>query len=117
MLARTMESTIRSAAPGTTVIALNGRLTLGNASQRVEWLIEDQIKQGNTKLILDMAEVSYLDSAGLGILMISSGRAQKAGGALRVARLTDRVREVLRLTHADEVLPVFDTVETAVAAD
>ncbi len=116
MLTRSMESTIRSAAPGLAVIALNGRLTLGNASQRVEWLIEDQIKQGNVKLVLDMAEVSYLDSAGLGILMISSGRAQKAGGALRVAGLTDRVREVLRLTHADEVLPVFDTVDAAVAA-
>lgn len=70
---------------------------------------------GWTKLVVDLANVSSIDSAGIGALISGLKRSREAGGDLRIACATPQPRLVLRLTSLTNVLPVYSTVEDALA--
>ena len=106
----------RKIEPDITVVELSGRLALGRESQRIETLFEELSKKGATKIVLDLSGVEYIDSAGIGMLALSSGKLKEAGGKLAVAAPEGRVLQMLNLTGMSSILKVCGTVDAAAAA-
>lgn len=100
----------------TAVFRLTGRMTLGMRLREVETKISDLVGQGIHKLILDLSGIEFLDSAGLGVLMILYGNMKVRGGQLRLVAPGARVLEVLKMTHTDAILPIDQNLEAALAA-
>ncbi|MGD0227636.1 MAG: STAS domain-containing protein [Terriglobia bacterium] len=99
---------------GVTVLQLIGRVTLGEESSQLRTKLKDLLSQGRTRLVLDLAEVTYIDSAGLGTLVAGFTSAQNQGANLKLANLTKRFNEQLHITKLVTVFDVFDDVEDAV---
>ncbi len=99
--------------PDITLLEFRGRIALGRESQRVETLVTDLIAKNQKKLVFDLSGVDYIDSAGIGILTFCFGSMKEAGGALRIANPTERVKKLLHFTHVDTFLVIFPTVEEA----
>ena len=111
-----LEIAEREMAPDITVVELAGRLALGRESQRIETLVDDLVKRGSTRVIFDMKGVEYMDSAGLGIIALASGRLKESGGSLAVVAPGGRVLELLNMTQISMIVKVCPTVEDAAAA-
>ena len=99
---------------GVTVLALSGRITLGEESNQLRTKIKDILGQGVKRLVLDLGNVSYIDSAGLGTLVAGYTSAQSQGASMKLANLTKRFREQLHITKLVTVFEVYDSVEGAV---
>jgi anti-sigma B factor antagonist len=99
--------------PDITVLALEGRLTLGRESQRLESQVAELKSANVRKLILDLSGVDYVDSAGLGIVTFCWATIKNAGGEMRIACPEGRVLQLLRFTRMISVLPVDSTREEA----
>jgi anti-sigma B factor antagonist len=98
---------------GVTVLQLSGRITLGEESSQLRTKIKDVLGQGKTRLVLDLAEVTYIDSAGLGTLVAGFTSAQNQGANMKLANLTKRFDELLHITKLVTVFDVYKTVEDA----
>lgn len=96
-----------------TILTLKGRLTLGESN-----LVRERISQlaaaGKSKVVVDLAGVDYIDSTGLGILVICFTSLKKAGGALKLVNPNKRNVELLLLTKLHTVFEVFMEVQEAV---
>jgi anti-sigma B factor antagonist len=99
---------------GVTVLQLSGRVTLGEGSNQLRTKLKDLLSQGKTRLVLDLAEVGYIDSAGLGTLVAGFTSAQNQGASLKLANLTKRFHEQLNITKLVTVFDVFDDTDAAV---
>ena len=99
--------------PDILVLKLRGRIAMGNASQELEMQTKELVEAGNKKIVFDMADLSYIDSTGLGILATCHGKLINAGGELRLAALVPMVANILQLTHMDRVLKIYPTVNDA----
>src|ERR1041384_7716672 len=102
--------------PDITVIELAGRLALGRESQRIEQLIDDLAKRGVLKVVLDMSKVEYIDSAGIGLVALASGKLREAGGRIGVVAPEGKVRSLLQMTQMDSIVTICRTLADAVAA-
>ena len=91
---------------GVLAIAPKGRLNLV-AAPVLRSLIRDRVAAGRKRIALDLAEVQFLDSSGLGAIIGSLKTAREVGGDVRLARATEPVLLVLRLTKVDRILPVY----------
>jgi anti-sigma B factor antagonist len=96
-----------------TVIDAVGRITLGEGASTFRDTIKDLIAKGNKKLLLNLAEVSYIDSSGIGELVSGFTTATNAGGQLKLVGLTKRVHDLLQIT---KLYTVFDVHETETSA-
>lgn len=105
-----------SSESGIEILKLNGRLTLGRELQHLEWTVEEIIKAQQNRVVLDMAGVSFIDSAGVGILIGCHGTLARAGGGLRLAAVTERVGEVFAVTRIDSILLIHPSADDAVKA-
>ncbi len=99
---------------GVTVLDLTGRVVLGEESNQLRTKLKDILSHGKTRLVLDLAEVTYIDSAGLGTLVAGFTSARNQGANLKLANLTKRFREQLNITKLVTVFDVFDSVQDAV---
>jgi len=99
---------------GVTVLALSGRITLGEESNQLRTKIKDVLGRGVKRLVLDLGNVSYIDSAGLGTLVAGYTSAQSQGASMKLANLTKRFREQLNITKLVTVFEVYDSVDDAV---
>ena len=99
---------------GVTVLQLAGRVTLGDESSQLRAKIKDALARGKAQLVLDLAEVTYIDSAGLGTLVAGYTSAQNQGASMKLANLTTKFREQLNITKLVTVFEVFDSVGGAV---
>ena len=99
---------------GTMVLTLSGRITLGDESSQLRTKIKDLLAQGKTRLVLDLADVGYIDSAGLGTLVAGYTSAQNQGASMKLANLTKKFREQLNITKLVTVFEVYDSLEEAV---
>ena len=100
--------------PNTAVLALSGRLMMGNDSRQVEWSIADLIQSGVNKVIFDLTGLDGIDSTGVGILVTSQAKLQRAAGNLRIAGVQPGiVHETLTMTHVDRLVPFFPTAQEA----
>ena len=98
---------------GIDILAIKGRLTAGESNPMREKIAE-LLAAGKAKIILDLAHVEYIDSTGLGGLVISYTQLKKAGGALKLMRLNRRNVELLALTRLHTVFEVFAEEQDAV---
>ena len=93
-------------AEGVTVLALKGRITVGEVTP-VREKITHLLAEGRNKIVLDLANVDYIDSTGLGNVVISYTQVQKTGGALKLLHLNKRNVELLALTRLHTIFEVF----------
>ncbi len=101
--------------PDIIVLEIAGRITLGTESKQLEWAIEKLLGEGQKKVIFDLGGVTNIDSTGIGIIVMSSGKMKKAGGELRVAAATAHVNDVLKMTNVDQIVILHPTTATAAA--
>jgi anti-sigma B factor antagonist len=99
---------------GVTVLVLTGRVTLGEESNQLRTTIKELLGKGKTRLVLDLAEVTYIDSAGLGTLVAGYTTARNQGATMRLANLTKKFHEQLNITKLVTVFEVYDSLEEAV---
>jgi anti-sigma B factor antagonist len=101
---------------GVTVIDLAGRVTLGEGSATLRTLIRESLGKGHSRILVNLAGVSYIDSSGLGEL-ISGYRAVKArGGELKLTSLSKKVNDLLQVTKLYTVFDVHQDEAAAVAS-
>ena len=101
---------------GVTVLELLGRVTLGEESNDLRTRIKDLLAQGKKRLVLDLGNVSYIDSAGLGTLVAGYTSSQNQGAGMKLANLTKKFHEQLNITKLVTVFEVFNSVEEAIAS-
>jgi anti-sigma B factor antagonist len=106
----------RQIEPGITLVELTGRFALGRESQRLEQIIDGLVNAGHTRAILNLTEVNYVDSAGIGLIALSGGRMKEAGGKLVVVAPSGRALEMLKMTQVNRIVAVCPTVDEAVNA-
>ena len=111
-----LEAELERLDPMTAVFRLTGRMTLGMRLREIESKISDAADDAVERLILDLSGVEFIDSAGLGVLMILYGNMQVRGGQLRLVAPVARVLDVLKLTHTDSILQIDGTLESALAS-
>ncbi len=92
---------------GVTVLDLSGKITLGEASGKLRGGVQDALSSSK-KILLNLADVNYIDSAGLGELVSAFTTVKNAGGELKLLNLTKKVRDLLVIT---KLLTVFDVKE------
>ncbi len=99
--------------PDIAVIEMTGRITMGSDSQKIEWGLSELLKDNQKKVIFDLTEVTFLDSSGIGILMMCHAKLKKAGGSLRIAGARGMVQETLELTSVHKIVRLYPTVAEA----
>ncbi len=99
-----------------TIVELSGKLALGRESQRIEPVVDELIKQGCKRVVVDLERVNYIDSAGIGMLALGAGKLKSAGCNVAFRAPEGRVLELLQLTQLIKVVTVCCTVEAAMAA-
>ena len=99
--------------PDIVLLEISGRITLGFECQDVEWAVEGLIRDGEKRVIFDLSGLSYVDSSGIGILVMCSGKMRAAGGELRLASLQPKVAELMKTTKLDLVFQLYPTAAAA----
>ena len=97
-----------------TVVDAAGRITLGEGASMFRDKIRDLATGGNKKLLLNLAEISYIDSSGIGELVSGFTTVTNQGGAVKLLNLTKRVQDLLQITKLYTVFEVFDDETKAV---
>jgi len=101
---------------GVSLVTLNGRIVLGEESTALREKLKGLIAGGNKKIVLNMAEIDYIDSSGLGALVAAHLSAQNAGASIRLCNLGKKFHEVMQLTKLLTVFDVYDTEAAAVGS-
>lgn len=91
-----------------TVVDCVGRITLGEGASTFRDTLRDLVTAGNKKLLLNMAEVSYIDSSGIGEMVSGYTSVSNQGGQVKLLNLTKRVKDLLQITKLYTVFEVFD---------
>jgi anti-sigma B factor antagonist len=95
------------------VVALDGRVVLGEESNALREKLKSLIAEGKKKIVLNMDNIKYIDSAGLGTLVAAHCSAKTKGASLRLCHLGSKFQEVLQIT---KLLTIFDVCVTEAAA-
>ncbi|MGH9572465.1 MAG: STAS domain-containing protein [Candidatus Acidiferrales bacterium] len=98
---------------GITVLDIEGRIVLGEESNSFREKVKGLLASGKKKIVLNLANVTYIDSAGLGTLVATFHSARSQGAALKLANLGSKFKEVLQVT---KLMTVFDTYDSEAAA-
>ena len=101
---------------GVSVEALDGRIVLGEESNALREKVKSLIAEGKKKIVLNMNNVTFIDSAGLGTLVALHHSAKSNGAQLKLSHLGTKFREVLQITKLLTVFDVYDTEAAAVAS-
>ena len=101
---------------GVSVVALDGRIVLGEESNALREKVKTLIGEGKKKVVLNMANVTFIDSAGLGTLVAAHHSAKSQGAALKLAHLGSKFQEVLQITKLLTVFDVYNTEAEAVSS-
>ena len=104
---------LKKVEPDIAVLEMTGRIIAGGDSHRIEWDLAELVKQDHKKVVFDLTEVTYLDSSGIGILMMCHAKLKKAGGVLHIAGARGIVEETLNLTSVNKIVPLYPTAAVA----
>lgn len=99
---------------GVAVVELSGRIVLGEESNALREQIKGLLAAGQKKIVLNLAEVSYIDSAGLGALVAAHHSARMQGASLKLANLGTKFQEILQVTKLITVFEVHDNEAAAI---
>ena len=91
------------------VLDLKGKVTLGEGDELLKDKVNSMVNQGHRKIILNLAQVPYIDSAGLGEIVRTYTTVSRQGGSLKLLGLTKRITDLLSIT---KLLTVFETYES-----
>jgi anti-sigma B factor antagonist len=108
--------TTQTREPGIVIVSITGRIALGVEKGQIEDAIVGALKEGVRKIVVDLAHVSYIDSAGVGIIAFCFGKASQLGARFTVAAADARVTDIFRITRLDQVVTFFPDVDSACAA-
>ena len=95
------------------ILDLNGRITLGEEAAALRDTIREQLESGKKNILLNLGEVTYIDSSGLGQLVGSFATVTSRGGQLKMVNLQKRLHELMQVT---KLITVFDTFTAEAAA-
>lgn len=101
---------------GVTILDLSGRITLGEGSVVLRDQIRDLLGKGEKKLLLNLGDVTYIDSSGIGELVSAFTTVRNQGGELKLLNLTKKVHDLLQITKLYTVFDVKDDETSAVKA-
>jgi len=101
---------------GVSVVQLSGRIVLGEESNSLREKLKSLIAEGKKKIVLNMADVKYIDSAGLGTLVAVHLGAKNQGASVRLCHLGDKFHEIMQMTKLLTVFDVYDTEAAAVSS-
>jgi|SRR5580765_464130 anti-sigma B factor antagonist len=101
---------------GVSVVELDGRIVLGDESNSVRERLKGLITGGKKKIVLNMSNIKYIDSAGLGALVAAHVSAKTQGASVRLCNLGQKFHEVLQVTRLLTVFDVYDTQAAAVSS-
>jgi anti-sigma B factor antagonist len=97
-----------------TVMDVSGRITLGEGSSTLRDALRDLAAKGHKKILLNLSDVNYIDSSGIGELVSGFTSISNLGGNLKLLGLTKRVKDLLQITKLYTVFEVFDEESTAI---
>lgn len=101
---------------GVTVLDLEGKIVLGEGDEALAEKIREVVARGDRKVLLNLAGVPYVDSAGLGELVRCHTRLVRADGNIKLLGLTDRLQDLLQITKLVTVFQTFDSESEAVSS-
>ena len=101
---------------GVTIVDLSGKITLGEGGMALREEVHKLLAGGSKKIVLNLGEVNYIDSSGLGELVSAYTAVKNAGGELKLLNLTSKVRDLLVITKLVTVFDVKDDEASAVAS-
>ena len=101
---------------GVTILDLSGRITLGEGSVVLRDCIRELLSKGEKQILLNLAEVNYIDSSGIGELVSAFTSVRKQGGELKLLKLTKKVHDLLQITKLYTVFDIRDDETGAVAS-
>ncbi|MCC7416317.1 MAG: STAS domain-containing protein [Acidobacteria bacterium] len=96
------------------ILDLKGKVTLGQGDEVLKDKVHSLVNQGRKKIVLNLAEVPYVDSAGLGEIVRTYTTVSRAGGSLKLLGLTKRITDLLSITKLLTVFETFDSERDAV---
>ena len=109
----TMKSGTRQV-DGVTIVDLSGRITLGEGSVVLRDTVRDLLAKGDRKMLLNLGDVTYIDSSGIGELVSAFTTVRNQGGELKLLNLTKKVHDLLQITKLYTVFDVKDDEAAAV---
>jgi anti-sigma B factor antagonist len=101
---------------GVTVVEISGRLNLGNSLISIETAIKRLIEQGARKLVVDLSDVNFIDSSGIGMLVACAGQMEQSSGRIRIAGAAGVVAKAFDIVHMERITPLDENVEAAAGA-
>jgi anti-sigma B factor antagonist len=104
------------AVDGVSVLDLSGKIVLGEGDLQLKERIKELLSDGQKRILLNLGDVSYIDSAGLGSLISSYATCKREGGQLKLVNLTKRVQDLLAITKLITVFDTYDDEKAAVAS-
>ena len=98
------------------ILDCSGKITLGEGTMAVRNTVLDILKDGGKKIILNLADVNYIDSSGIGELVSTYTTVTNGGGQLKLLSLTKKIQELLQITKLLTVFQVYDSESAALAS-
>ena len=114
MCALSLHATYRDAG-AVTVVDLGGRIVLGDGSALLRKTIRSLMDSDRTKILLNLADVDYIDSSGIGELVHAYTSVKNRGGELKLLHLTRKVHDILQITKLFTVFDVYSDESVAIA--
>ncbi|MGA2694481.1 MAG: STAS domain-containing protein [Terriglobales bacterium] len=111
----TMKTNVRQV-NGVTILDCSGRITLGEGSVILRDAVRDLLAKGNKKILLNLGDVTYIDSSGIGEMVSAFTTVRNQGGELKLLNLTKKVHDLLQITKLYTVFDVKDDEAAAVKA-
>ena len=111
----TMKATNRQI-NGVTVVDMSGRITLGEGSVILRDTIKDLLGKGQKKILLNLGDVTYIDSSGIGELVSAFTSVRNQGGELKLLNLTKKVHDLLQITKLYTVFDIRDDETAAIGS-
>jgi anti-sigma B factor antagonist len=101
---------------GVNIVDCSGRITLGEGSVVLRDIVKDLLSKGQKKILLNLGDVNYIDSSGIGELVSAYTTVRNQGGELKLLNLTKKVHDLLQITKLYTVFDVKDDEASAVTA-
>ena len=99
-----------------TILDCSGKITLGEGTMAVRNTVRDILKADGKKILLNLADVNYIDSSGIGELVSTYTTVTNGGGQLKLLNLTKKIHELLAITKLLTVFQVFENEQAALAS-
>ena len=101
---------------GVTIVDISGRIVLGEEIASLRKLVSDLLNEGHKKILLNLGDVGYIDTSGVGFLVSTFASVRKRDGELKLLNLTKKVQDVMQITKLYTVFEILDDEATAIGS-